>query len=413
MKICAIICEYNPFHNGHQYQIDTLKNKYGIDKIIGIMSGNFVQRGDPSIMDKYTRAKIAIECGCDMVVGIPTPYTLSSAEIFAIAGVKIASSIQGVTHISFGCETENISILYKLADYLSVPNESFEKTYTEYIKSGKSHPQSTSMALVDMVKCGDIDFALEKEIMDIVSKPNNILALEYLKAIKHTNLTPIILQRTSNYHTHTLTSNTSAKAIREYYYTHTFLYPIKKAMPQVSYDAIIDYKTNYGRVKYDTYHTLLLASVKMSNIARLQNTFDVEDGLEHRLLTTAQNTGDYDTFFGALSTKRYTNARLKRILICHLLGITKEHTIYIKEHDIPYIKVLAMKNDKLLLKAISSTKNLVIRTSDADKFAKQFEDFVSIEDRANQLYGILLPSSEKFLSRINKDIYTLPYIQKQ
>ncbi len=407
MKICAIICEYNPFHNGHQYQIDTLKQKYGIDKVIGIMSGNFVQRGFPSIMDKYTRAKIAVECGCDLVVGIPTPYTLASAEIFAMAGVKIASAIQGVTHISFGCETQNISVLYKLADYLSRPNETFNTTYKNYIQNGDSHPISLTKTLVDMIKIGEINFATEKEIIDIVSMPNNILALEYLKQIKHTSLTPIILQRTSNYHSGKVTNNTSAKAIRQFYLSHNTLLPIKKSMPQKSFVELKNYAKECGKVDYDTFCKLLLSNIKLSSVNNIKNIFDVEQGLENRIITCAQNTNNFEKFFSALATKRYTNSRLQRILLCHLLQISKDMTLSIKNDDF-YIKVLAIKNTDIL-KDISGTKNLVVRAKDADKINS---NFVDIEDRANQLYSMLLKNADKFLSRINKDIYSIPFIEK-
>ena len=377
MKICAIICEYNPFHNGHQYQIDTLKQKYGIDKVIGIMSGNFVQRGFPSIMDKYTRAKIAVECGCDIVVGIPTPYTLASAEIFAMAGVKIASAIQGVTHISFGCETQNISVLYKLADYLSRPNETFITAYKNYIQNGDSHPISLTKTLVDM------------------------------KQIKHTSLTPIILQRTSNYHSDKVTNNTSAKAIRQFYLSHNTLLPIKKSMPQKSFVELKNYAKECGKVDYDTFCKLLLSNIKLSSANNLKNIFDVEQGLENRIITCAQNTNNFEKFFSALATKRYTNSRLQRILLCHLLQISKDMTLSIKNDDF-YIKVLAIKNTDIL-KDISGTKNLVVRAKDADKINS---NFVDIEDRANQLYSMLLKNADKFLSRINKDIYSIPFIEK-
>jgi len=184
MKLCAIICEYNPFHFGHWYHIQKAKELSGCDGVLCIMSGNFTQRAEPTITDKYVRASMALNGGADIVVQMPTAYACSSAEIYALAGVKIANSFKNVTHISFGCECENFELLKELANYLADEPEEYKEALKKYLDEGNSIVLSRQKAIEQLVKEEKVSFSNITETIDALQKPNNILALEYLKALK-------------------------------------------------------------------------------------------------------------------------------------------------------------------------------------------------------------------------------------
>ena len=169
MKICAVICEYNPFHNGHKYQLDKIKEKF--DRIICIMSGNFTQRAEPAITDKYVRAKHAIENGADMVLQLPTPYACASAQFFAMGAINILKNLP-INAISFGMENPNVDLLLKIVS--AEESEEFRHALKVNLQQGKSYASASTCALTEV---------LGEEVDSFLSTPNNMLALEYVRAI--------------------------------------------------------------------------------------------------------------------------------------------------------------------------------------------------------------------------------------
>ncbi|MBQ9790973.1 MAG: nucleotidyltransferase family protein, partial [Clostridia bacterium] len=158
MKICAIICEYNPLHWGHLYHIQKARELSGADAILCIQGGNFTQRGEPAIVNKYVRSKMALEANADIVVQIPTAYCCSSAEVFAMAGVKIANSFTNVTNIAFGVETDNFELLKQLAKYLATEPAEYKQKLKEHLDKGNSLPVSRQRAIQDLIKEGLTEF---------------------------------------------------------------------------------------------------------------------------------------------------------------------------------------------------------------------------------------------------------------
>lgn len=218
MKICAVVCEFNPFHYGHLDCFMQAKEKSGADALMCIMGGNFSQRGEAMIVNKHIRARIAIENGADIVVQIPTAYAIASAEIFALAGVKIANSFENVTHLAFGVETKKPELLIELANFFLNEPKEFKTALKKHLKEGNSLVVSRQKALEDMVWVDKINLSEITEAVNIIGKPNNILAIEYLKALIITNskIQPVFIDRSeSNYSSIKLNGkNTSATAIR-------------------------------------------------------------------------------------------------------------------------------------------------------------------------------------------------------
>ena len=242
MKICAIISEYNPFHYGHLKHITDAKRQSGADAIMIILSGNFTQRGEPCILNKYVRARIALEAGADIVVQMPTAYSTSTAEIFALAGVKIANSFENVTHLAFGVETKHPELLQELAKFLVEEPKAYKTKLKKYLNDGNSLVVSRQKAIEDLIKNDEVSFSEITEITNILKQPNNILAIEYLKALIKTNskIIPVFTTRgESEYNSEEVVGkNSSATAIRAKLYKTNRVHSIKKLVPKFSYSLL-------------------------------------------------------------------------------------------------------------------------------------------------------------------------------
>lgn len=209
MKIIGIIAEYNPFHNGHAYQMEEIRRRTGADYIVAAMSGDFVQRGAPAIVDKYARTRMALSCGADLVLELPALWATASAESFAAAGVALFEKMGCVDGICFGAECDNLSLLSEIADILAEEPSVYRAALSSYIKEGLTFPQARARALSESVLTSQKTNSVSKdalaqsasltqsELAEILGSPNNILAIEYLKAIRRQNssLTPYLIKR--------------------------------------------------------------------------------------------------------------------------------------------------------------------------------------------------------------------------
>lgn len=412
MKICAIICEYNPLHYGHLYHIQKAKELSGCDAVMCIQAGNFTQRGEPAISNKYVRARMALEAGADMVVQIPTAYCCSSAEIFATAGVKIANSFENVTHLAFGCETENFALLKEIAKYFVNEPKEYKDKLKKFLDQGDSLPVSRQKAIEELMKEDKVEFSEITETLNILTKPNNILAIEYLKALAKTKSTiePIFTTRSnSDYNSADLNGkDSSATAIRTRLLTKKKIRSIKKLVPPFTYELMKKEIDEYGLPDLDLYNDLCAYVVKTSSSNDIKNVYDVSEGIENRFINSAQKFKDFNELLLDVKTKRYTYTRLKRIVLRLLLKIDKDIVSSIYKMDkLPFIKVLAFNAEKKdLLSTVSANTNLIIRNSNIVKNPNQeYKTLAQIEDRANSVYNMLLRKS-KTIPNYAPDLYT-------
>lgn len=397
MKICAIISEYNPFHYGHLKHIVDAKKQSGADAVMIILSGNFTQRGEPCIVNKYVRARIALEAGADIVVQMPTAYATSTAEIFAMAGVKIANSFENVTHLAFGVETEHPELLQELAKFLAEEPKEYKTKLKKYLNAGNSLVISRQKAIEELIKNDEVSFSQITEIGNILKQPNNILAIEYLKALIKTNskIIPVFTTRgESEYNSEEVVGkNSSATAIRAKLYKTGKVHSIKKLVPKFSYSLLKEEIKTFGLPDTTLFNDLCMYALKMSSTDDLKKLFDVTEGLENRFHEVSKNTKDLNEFLLQVKTKRYTFTRIKRIVLGNLLKINAKTVQSIYDLDIlPFIKVLAFKNDsEELLKSVSANTNLIIRVNNVDNQPNNlYKELANIEDRANQIYYMLL-----------------------
>ncbi len=411
MKICAIICEYNPLHNGHMKHIELAKEKSGADAIMCIMGGNFSQRGEPCVVNKYVRAKMAMEAGADIVVQIPTAYTCSSAALFASASIKIANSFDNVTHIAFGCESTNEKLLCEVAEYLAREPKEYKSKLKKYLSQGNSIATSREKALDELMKTDVVTFSRYTEVVEMLRQPNNILAIEYLKALYLTKskIKPVFIERTTGYHTILPKGKSaSATAIRSILYKKKKASAVRKYIPAQCYKTLEEEIKTFGLPDDRLFSDLSLYVLKTKQPSQIKKAFDVTEGLENRFYELSKTKKDINDLLLDVKTKRYSFSRLKRIVLNLLLDIdakTVESINYI--NVLPYIKVLAFRSDnKALLKAVSANTNLIVRNKNVEKNPSElYKELANIEERATQVYTLLLKKN-KAIVEYSPDLLT-------
>ena len=387
MNICAVICEFNPLQNGHQLILEKARELSSCDFVLCIMSGNFTQRGEEAIVDKFVRAKIAMLCGADMVVHNPTPFSTSSSEIFSLSSVKIANSFENVTHLCFGSECGDIDALKKCAKFFANEPKEYSSLLKKYLQLGNSFNQSRTLALEEYSKTNQD----AKEYSSLLQSPNNILAVEYIKALILTKskIEPLTIKRENNFNSKDLTKFASSTAIRNELYNSKKLSKCKDLMPKKAYSTLNEYFKTHNLPKKETLSDIVLYSIRTSPLSEIKNTFDVKEGLENRIKDVAKNSTNIEEYFEKVATKRYQAAKLRRIATHLLLGIKEEDVLSIyKYKTLPYIKVLAA-NKKILSSNIRCNTNLIVRNCETKNLPKDAKRLIEIEDRTEQVYSLL------------------------
>ncbi|MEG1963613.1 MAG: nucleotidyltransferase family protein [Clostridia bacterium] len=385
MSKLGIIAEYCPLHNGHIFHLQQSKNKTSCQNVICAMSGNFTQRGDIAVLNKYTRAKHALLAGADIVVEIPTIFVLSPAELYAKGAINTLKTF-GIDYLAFGSELGDIDVLKNINTLIKNNKDTLDTLLKQNLKNGNCYPKSVADALQSLCEncfnsgdSGKNDVASNLKnlnISDIFSLPNNILALEYLKNLD--NITPIAIKREGNYNSlATDLPFASASAIRQCK-TNNTLDTIKDKMPQYSF---CDLQQN--SVNYEKLFALLSYKLATTSPTQLANIFDVLEGIENRFIACSSTSATYDEFLRQVKTKRYTMSKIKRIALNILLdNYKKTHTL-----PINYVNVLAVKRSKLDLLSCFNC-NVITKPSDIQKFNLS-NPSLQIDLLANALYNIL------------------------
>ena len=332
MKICGIICEYNPLHNGHVYLIGKARELSGCDAVICMMSGNFTQRGEPAVLDKYARAGHAILAGADAVIELPTVFALSPAELFAHGAVRLLNAIPGFDTLAFGCEEPDRERFLAAAKTTSEESRGFRRALRLRLKAGISLTRARTEALVE-TGAGDTAALLQS--------PNNILGVEYQKALFSCGSLAQILpvKRTgANYSDEELYKNfSSATAIRAAV-AEGKERAVRKNVPDFVADDLFSSATDGAVFKKLAVYAALTQSAE-----QLRRVLDCSEGLENRIKALAKDNPDYDILINKATTKRYISSRIRRILAAATLGISAE--LVRKALRAPlYLKVLAVKN---------------------------------------------------------------------
>lgn len=352
MKIAGVIAEYNPLHSGHVYQLEKTREN-GATHIVAAMSGSFVQRGEVAIFDKWTRAKAALSGGVDLVVEIPAVFAVSSANRFARAGVFILHEL-GADMLSFGSECGDVEALKKAATATACVE--LDSKMATLLGSGISYPR----AIYEMIKEG-----FSSDIAEIVKSPNNILAIEYINAIKGIvpSMVPFAVKRAFTLHDSDVAIDefASASYIRELILRGR---DYSRYMPKTAYEACLSgISKGYSPVLMSRLEGAILYRLRTMSKGEFAAISDVSEGLENRLFEAAQNSTTLEEFYMEVKTKRYTLARIRRIAMSALLGITATDCEGLPQ----YIRVLAANKKGIeILKMAKGKSNIIISPKAAD-----------------------------------------------
>lgn len=333
--ITGIICEFNPFHAGHKYLIDSVKKEN--DGIVCVMSGNFVQRGEFAVYDKFSRAKTALENGADLVIELPCTYSLRSAEGFARAGVEILEATNTVERIVFGAECDNMDELKRLSYKIAEKEQEIKAE----MKKGITYPAARKSVIGS----------------SLLDTPNNILAVEYIKSTK--------------------LPCTAVKRIGKGHDSDDEKYSASEIRKKLSYNEICSLKNC---------ETAVLAKLRYMTANDFLEIEDVTEGLENRIADMVRISTSLDELYDNIKTKRYTHSRIRRIILKAYLGITKEYT-----EKVPYIRILGFNSKgQEILSQMKKNANLPIisRYSDTDALNEYGKDLFELECRCTDLYNL-------------------------
>ncbi len=388
MQINGIVAEYNPFHNGHKYQLTTAKEQTGADYTIIAMSGNFMQRGAPALLDKYKRAEMALRNGADLVLELPSYYAASSAEYFATGAVTLLDKLGVVTNLCFGSECGDTAILERIARLLLEEPAEYVELLRDSLRQGLSYPLARTTALLSY------DSSLSG-YRDVFSSPNNILGIEYIKAIirRDSQITPVTTLRAgSDYHDIRLgVHQSSARAIRQAVYDGQPLCCLRDHMPENTYQLLKEYTEQSRVVSPGDFSSVLHFKLLQEQENGYERFLDVSPELSDRIHNHLYEFTDFNSFCNLLKKKDTTYTRISRCLLHILLDMTSETMQAYREMDfIPYARVLGFRKDSTaLLSAVKkhSSIPLVTKLADAESLldAKAY-NMLKDEIRINRIY---------------------------
>lgn len=405
MKTVAIIAEYNPFHTGHEYQINKIRQEFGQDtRIIAIMSGNYTQRGNIAIMDKSTRAECAVQCGVNLILELPFPFSFSSAEFFAKSGVKIADSLGVVDVLSFGSELGDIKLLTKISKNM--------KSYAYKEKLSELLCASDEKKLGYPALCEKAYKSLfGNDITSAFFTPNNILAIEYIKALLNLNskIKPHTIKREgADYSENKITRNIyqSATAIRNLILSD--IYSATEYLPYAAKNTLLlAYNNNEFPCKEESLSSAVISHFRLNSHSAKSDIHDADGGLYNRLRNASFEATSISKLTELADTKKYTSSRIRRAIWCSFFGVTSSEV-----NELPaYTQVLAMDNvGKSILKEVKKMTDfpVVTKPSSYDFLSERAKRQKELSDKADSVFQLTKPKA----THGNISLKTSPFVLK-
>lgn len=403
MHACGIIVEYNPFHYGHQYHIQQAKEQTDATCVIACMSGNFLQRGEPAIVDKFSRARMAIDQGVDIVIELPYAHAVQDSDRFASGAVALLNELK-VSAICFGSEQGNIAPFNQAYQIITENKIKFDTVIKKELSLGKSFPVASNRAY------HEIGLSITRDALDL-SKPNNILGLSYLKSINKINpeIKALTIKRLHNaYHDQQITQPyASATSIRKgLLEQHALTDTLAATLPYNSTRYLQAYKEKTGMWHtWEAYFSLLQYRVLTMTTEELKAIHGVDEGIEFRLKKTVRQVENFEQWMKALHTKRYTKTRIQRMFV-HILTHTLKSTIsdLQAEEKVPYIRLIGMsENGKAYLNKIKKGSDVPIVT----QLSRNIPQMLALDERASDAYYAVIPINIR--KQMHKQEFSPPY----
>ena len=399
MKAVGVVVEYNPFHNGHLYHLQQSKIACNADVAIAVMSGHFLQRGEPALVDKWHRTKMALQNGVDLVIELPYAFSTGNATQFAEGAIQLLDAIN-CHYFAFGSEEGSIEPFLNTYLLLNEQHDQYNALIKQFVSTGISYPQSLYRAYEQLRE-------KHKQPTIDLSQPNNILGYHYIEASKRLNLSiePMTIQRIqAGYHDDVQASSTiaSATGIRKVILENQPLSSIEQYVPASSYEQLKDWHENFSTFIYwETLWPLLRYAILRHTPQQLTKYADVAEGIENALLKAAKSSNSYVTFMNTIKSKRYTWTRLQRMLTHIYTGITKEQLHQFTKPS--YIRLLGMTANG---QAYLSENKKDFKLPLISRVAATKDPMLALDIHATNLYalGVELQSNKK----IPGDIQTPP-----
>ena len=432
MKVLGIVVEYNPFHNGHIYHIEQSKAVTGSDAVVCVMSGNFIQRGEPAIINKFARAEIALKNGADLVLELPHPFALSSAETFGFGAVKILDGIGIVDCISFGSEQGDIEVLKEIAHILVMEPGIYKEELKKQLASGLSYPVCRQNALKKYLEhryAGQSENGRPydgTQISGVLETSNNILGIEYLKALIKLNspIKPYTVKRIANQYNSAIMTGpiSSATAIRNSIFSlpeteNLFISQeaLKTIPPHAKTVIENEFLNGRGPVNLKAFENVIFALLRQMSPEQINRLPDVSEGLEYRIKACSETSGTLEELIGEITTKRYPQTRIQRILSSLLSGVTKSDMALFMEHGGPqYARVLGFNSiGQELLSKMKKNSSLPFATKFSglkNSCNAVLARMVEIEAKATDIYvlGYKNPAFKKAGQDFTQNIIRFP-----
>lgn len=392
MKISGIIVEYNPLHNGHLFHINKTKELTNSDLIIAVMSGNFNQRGIPSIVDKWEKTSMALNNGVDIVLELPAIYSLSSAEFFSYGSVSLLNSLGIVDSICFGSEAGDIDFLKEVSDLLVEEPPLFKSLLKEELDKGLPFPKARSSALIHCLN--KKNYYKEEDLANHLNSSNNILGVEYLKSLKklHSNIIPYTIKREGGDYNSTSLNNifSSATAIRKSLKSNALMEELVSHVPSSVYENMVELKNRNYSFPFDY---MMYPYIKYKAMTSKKNFFelipDASEGLHNKILATIKDAKDYEHCIEMIKSKRYTYTRVSRILCQYFLGFYEYNTLEMRKAPCPYARILGFtKHGAMALKSMKNNSSIPIYS----KLPKDLNPTLKLDLQCTRGYSILNPS---------------------
>lgn len=392
MKISGIIVEYNPLHNGHLFHINKTKELTNSDLIIAVMSGNFTQRGIPSIIDKWTKTKLALQNGVDIVLELPSIYALSSAEFFSHGAVSLLNNLGVVNSICFGSEAGDITLLETIAEVLVNEPDEFKVLLKEELSKGLLFPKARSLALIEYLT-SKTDYHKDY-LSSQLNSSNNILGIEYIKSLKRLNssIKPYTIKRLGgSYNSENLNDVfSSATSIRRALSDNENILNLKNHVPESVHQELMELqKNNYTF----TFENMMYPYIRYKALTSRHNFFenipDASEGLHNKILSSLETSSTYEDCISACKSKRYTYTRISRILCQYYLDFYNYDIVNMRKASCPYARLLGFtETGASALKLIKDNSSIPLYS----KLPKDTHPALSLDLQCTRAYSILNPS---------------------
>jgi len=375
MKILGIITEYNPFHNGHLYHLLKTKEMTGTDYILAVMSGNFLQRGEPAIINKWARAKMALNAGVDLIIELPFVFSTQDANGFAFGAIKLLDSLQIIDYLGFGCETDNLDTLYSISNFLNIEPQKYKELIVYHSKNGNEFPKVRSQALCEYHRIFGIE-GLEKistlELSKLLKYPNNILALEYIKHLLNLKckIKPIAIKRIgASYHQKNIKGKVSSATSIRYEILNNLSSSkidlfmlndkIKSTIPPSGFSVLEkELREGKGPITLESYRQYILATLRKMSLEDISRIQGVTEGLQNRIKKASLKSYTIEQLINSIKTRRYTRTKIQRIILHIMMNLSKEDISIFNKCGPLYARVLGFsKKGKTLLRAIKKNSS--------------------------------------------------------